>query len=105
MERPRPMGHPSDVISAARLQTQCALVLSERRQIARLVFRVRACRDGDPMTTTLTRTRPALTARVVLPSNIIPIASQAELYGYGVRYLTFVQVADEAEAVERAGIE
>jgi hypothetical protein len=37
-----------------------------------------------------------------LPSNIVRIDSQADLYGLGVRLLGFVEVADELEAVERA---
>jgi hypothetical protein len=41
-------------------------------------------------------------ARVALPSNITPIDSQADLYGYGVLMLGFLEVADELEAVERA---
>jgi hypothetical protein len=40
--------------------------------------------------------------RVAMPSNIIPIDTQAELYGYGVVSLGFLEVADEQEAVERA---
>jgi hypothetical protein len=43
-----------------------------------------------------------LTVRVALPENITRIASQDALYGYGVVTLGYVQVADEAEAVERA---
>jgi hypothetical protein len=41
-------------------------------------------------------------ARVALPSNIVRIDSQADLYGYGVLLLGFLQVADEQEAVEKA---
>lgn len=40
---------------------------------------------------------------VVMPSNIIPIDTQAELYGYGVVLLRFVEVADKTEAVKEAG--
>ena len=43
-----------------------------------------------------------LTAAVALPPNIVPIDTQADLYGYGIASLGFVEVADEAEAVERA---
>jgi hypothetical protein len=43
-----------------------------------------------------------LTVRVALPSNITRIDTQADLYGYGVVTLGYVQVADEAEAVERS---
>ena len=42
-------------------------------------------------------------APVALPSNIVPIDTQAELYGAGVALLSYVEVADEAEAVEAAG--
>jgi hypothetical protein len=41
-------------------------------------------------------------ASVALPSNIVRIDSQADLYGYGVLLLGFLQVADEQEAVEKA---
>jgi hypothetical protein len=51
--------------------------------------------------TTQTTLRPAPFV-VALPSNIIPIDSQADLYGYSVVSLGFLEVADEAEAVERA---
>lgn len=40
-----------------------------------------------------------------LPSNITPLNEQVELYGYGVRLLRFVQVADVAQAIEKAGRE
>lgn len=39
---------------------------------------------------------------VALPPNITRIESQSALYGYGVRTLGFVEVADEQEAIERA---
>jgi hypothetical protein len=39
---------------------------------------------------------------VALPSNITPIDTQADLYGYGVVLLSYLEVADEQEAVERA---
>jgi hypothetical protein len=45
----------------------------------------------------------AVTAfRVALPSNVTPIDTQADLYGYGVAMFGYQEVADEAEAVERA---
>jgi hypothetical protein len=49
-----------------------------------------------------TTTLAPLTVRVALPSNITRIDTQADLYGYGVVMMGYVQVADEAEAVERA---
>lgn len=54
----------------------------------------------DTLPSVLTDALPGVTVK--LPSNIIPIDSQADLYGYGVVLLGFVEVADEAEAVERA---
>ncbi len=51
------------------------------------------------MTTQLT-TLPLV---VALPENITRIEAQADLYTYGVALLTFVEVADELEAVEVAG--
>ena len=52
--------------------------------------------------TTTTPTLAPLRVAVALPPNIIPIESQFDLYGYGIASLGFVEVADEAEAVERA---
>jgi hypothetical protein len=53
------------------------------------------------MLTDITLTElPSVT--VALPPNITRIEAQADLYGYGVRTLGFLEVADEAEAVERA---
>jgi hypothetical protein len=43
-----------------------------------------------------------LRPRVALPPNITPIDSQADLYGYGVVSLGFLEVADELDAVKRA---
>jgi hypothetical protein len=39
---------------------------------------------------------------VALPDNITPIDTQADLYGYGVVALGFLEVADELDAVKRA---
>lgn len=39
-----------------------------------------------------------------LPRNIKPLTTQAELWGYGVRLLTFVQVSSIEEAIREAGI-
>jgi hypothetical protein len=39
---------------------------------------------------------------VALPSNITPIDTQADLYGYGVAMFGYLEVTDEADAVERA---
>jgi hypothetical protein len=48
-------------------------------------------------------TLPAAQAfAVALPENITRIETQAALYGYGVALFGFLEVADEAEAVERA---
>jgi hypothetical protein len=48
-------------------------------------------------------TLPAAPAfAVALPENITRIETQAALYGYGVALFGFLEVADEAEAVERA---
>jgi hypothetical protein len=49
-----------------------------------------------------TTTLAPLAVTVALPSNITRIDTQADLYGYGVVMMGYVQVADEAEAVERA---
>jgi hypothetical protein len=49
-----------------------------------------------------TFTASALSVRVALPANIVPIDAQADLYGYGVALFGYLEVADEAEAVERA---
>jgi hypothetical protein len=50
-----------------------------------------------------TSTTNALTVHVALPANITRIEAQADLYGYGVALLGFVEVADEQEAIEVAG--
>lgn len=47
-------------------------------------------------------TLTALPVRVALPANITRIEAQADLYGYGVVTLGYLEVADECEAVERA---
>ena len=55
--------------------------------------------------TTRTATRPPVAPAVfveALPENITPIDTQADLYGYGVVTLGYLEVADKAEAVERA---
>jgi hypothetical protein len=51
---------------------------------------------------TTSTTLAPLTVRVALPSNIVRIDRQDDLYGYGVVTMGYVQVSDEAEAVERA---
>jgi hypothetical protein len=53
--------------------------------------------------TSLLRPAPLLEPAPPLPENITPIDSQASLYGYGVATFGFVEVADEREAIERAG--
>jgi hypothetical protein len=53
------------------------------------------------LTTSNTKTTLA-SVRVALPPNITPIDAQADLYGYGVALFGYQEVADEAEAVERA---
>jgi hypothetical protein len=51
---------------------------------------------------TLPTVTDVMSVTVALPENIRRIATQADLHAYGVVLCGYLEVADEAEAVERA---